>query len=278
MTSGPSPSGPRATASTPTASTSRQRQAALSPATRRAETTRADVIEDVDEAHSIFHCIPGSKQFQKLFPDVQAVEGRTPVAKNEPKIQGISEEELDKIIKNVIQEECPEFLTMVGHELIQEEILAAAARESAAQTTRVKVAMDSGAVRNVILKKQLPTDATIEPNEDDTHFVGAGGDRIKRHGTCKTKMVDRWGRTILCPWQVADVSRPLHSVSEVAGPEDGDGDHDVLFNNKKCVVVPPGIVERILKYVQPITQYDRQGGLYVADMTLSDFVRQGQGR
>ena len=81
-------------------------------------------------------------------------------------------------------------------------------------------------------------------------------------------------------WNAADVTRPLHAVSQVAGPEDGEGKHDVLFNNKRCVVVPPGIVEKILKVIQPITEYKRKGGLYLAEMELSntpdeDFHRPG---
>ena len=39
-----------------------------------------------------------------------------------------------------------------------------------------------------------------------------------------------------------------------------------------------GIVEKILKHVKPITQYDRTGGLYIAEMELSGFTRQGPGR
>ena len=50
----------------------------------------------------------------------------------------------------------------------------------------------------------------------------------------------------------------------------------MLFNNEKAVVVPPGIVNDILKKVTPVAQYDREGGLYVAEMTLSGFARQGQ--
>ena len=48
---------------------------------------------------------------------------------------------------------------------------------------------------------------------------------------------------------------------------------DVLFNAGKCVVVPPGIVDRILQHVKPLMQYDRKGGLYVAKMRLTVFPR-----
>ena len=77
-------------------------------------------------------------------------------------------------------------------------------------------------------------------------------------------------------WGVADVERTLQSVSTTTGPEDGPGLYDVLFNNKKCVVVPPGIVEKILASVTPVAEYKRDGGLYTADVELSVFHRQGQ--
>ena len=80
-----------------------------------------------------------------------------------------------------------------------------------------------------------------------------------------------------CSWQAADVGRALRSVSTVCGPEDMEvGKRDVLFNNKTCVVVPPGIVAAILKRIKPVATYPREGNLYVGEMTMSSFPRQGQ--
>ena len=53
------------------------------------------------------------------------------------------------------------------------------------------------------------------------------------------------------------------------------GRQGVIFSNKKCVVVPPGVVERILATVTPLAEYTRTGGLYLAEMTMSSFARQG---
>ena len=50
----------------------------------------------------------------------------------------------------------------------------------------------------------------------------------------------------------------------------------MLFNNEKAVVVPPGVVNEILKKVKPVAQYHREGGLYVAELTLLGFTRQGR--
>ena len=82
-----------------------------------------------------------------------------------------------------------------------------------------------------------------------------------------------------CSWNVAEVTRSLNSVSEVTGPfEHPVGYQDVLFNNKTCYVVPPGIVAEIMKRVKPVAEYPREGGLYLAEMTTSSFARQGQDR
>ena len=80
---------------------------------------------------------------------------------------------------------------------------------------------------------------------------------------------------VLTPWEAANVSRPLHSISQTTGPENGPGLYDVLFNNKLGVVVPAGIVNKILERIKPIFQYDRDGGLYTAEVTLSSFARRG---
>ena len=76
-----------------------------------------------------------------------------------------------------------------------------------------------------------------------------------------------------CRWHVADVTRPLHSVSQIAGPYESEGNADVLFNNRRCVVVPPGVVEAMMKHIDPIAEYHRDGNLYLSDFTMSDFVR-----
>ena len=149
---------------------------------------------------------------------------------------------------------------------------------TATERVPVRVAIDSGSVANVIGPDDLP-EGVRPPGNPRTHFVGAGGGTIKKHGTCDTMMEGESGKCA-CRWQVADVTRPLHSVSEVTGPEDGPGVQDVLFSNKRCVVVPPGIVEQIMKHVKAVAEYKRQGGLYLADMVLSplpsSFQRQGR--
>ena len=147
---------------------------------------------------------------------------------------------------------------------------------AATEEVRVKAAIDSGSVANVIMPEGLPANIEIEENTTDSHFSGAGGERIRRWGACNTKLTGKHGE-IGCRWQVADVTKALHSVSTVCGPVDHPtGLQDVLFNNKAGYVVPPGVVNEIMKRIIPVAEYEREGGLYVADMVVSTFRRQGQ--
>ena len=98
---------------------------------------------------------------------------------------------------------------------------------------------------------------------------------IEKFGGCITNIDGPHGQ-VGCRWHVADVTRPLHSVSQIAGPYEGDGNHDILFSNRRCVVVPPGVVEAVMKHMELVAEYHRDGNLYLSDLTMSDFVWQGQ--
>ena len=141
-------------------------------------------------------------------------------------------------------------------------------------STRIRVAMDSAAVDNVIHPDELPGDMEYEPNTSGQHFRGANNAHIENFGSCRTRLTSARG-DVGCDWRMADVSRPLHSVAKVTGPKGGPGKQDVLFDNDKCFVVAPGTVKKIMKSIQAVAEYEREGNLYVADMTLSGFGRQG---
>ena len=146
---------------------------------------------------------------------------------------------------------------------------------TAVERVRIRPAMDSGAVDHVIHPRELPDDAVIVPNTSGKHFRGANDSVIEKYGSCETILEGKAGK-VGCVQQLANVSRPLHSVSKTCGPPGGvkNAKQDVLFNNDVCVVVPPGIVVEIPKRITPIAQYDREGNLYVGEMTMSPFHRQ----
>ncbi len=123
---------------------------------------------------------------------------------------------------------------------------------------RVRPAADSGACAHVINPDDLPGDIHIEPNTAGNHFKGATDSIIEHFGDVETILESEHG-AVSCGWKAANVSRPLHSISRIAGPPGGiaNSKQDVLFNNDVCVVVPPGIVAEILKRVTPLAAYAR---------------------
>ena len=163
-------------------------------------------------------------------------------------------------------------ICIVEDELVSDDLIAAVA-----ERVRLRVAIDSGATANVMHPKDLPADVAVTPHTTGHHFRGANNSRIERYGSAETVLENELGK-VGCGWELCDVSRALHSVSTVCGPEDHPtGKQDVLFNNKLGVVVPPGVVAAILRRIKPVAQYPRDGNLYVGEVTMSSFPRQGLG-
>ena len=120
--------------------------------------------------------------------------------------------------------------------------------------------------------RPAPQGVTPCGNEEDNHYNGAGGEHAENYGKCDVLVNGQ----LLLNTNVCVVSRALHSISQIAGPEGGPGVHDVIFTNKKGIVLPAGLLDEILKKHKPVLEYDRRGGLYVTDIKLSSFTRQGQ--
>jgi len=138
----------------------------------------------------------------------------------------------------------------------------------------MQVAMDSAAVDNVIGPDELPQNAEIVPNNTGKHFRGANNAHIEKYGQTST-ILQSADNKVSCDWAVSDVNQALHSVPKVAGPPKVPGKQDVLFDNDQCVVMPPGIVKELLKRIKPVMKYEREGNLYIAQLRMSSFTRQG---
>ena len=82
-------------------------------------------------------------------------------------------------------------------------------------TTTVKVAMDSGAVKHVTHPSTLPSSTIINPNQTGRHFSGASGETIEKYCDCMTTMITKTGTEIAMPWTVADVARLLQTYCRV---------------------------------------------------------------
>ena len=144
-------------------------------------------------------------------------------------------------------------------------------------TIRVKAAMDSGAVDHVINPEDLPANVSPSGAVGDEHYVGANNSKIKRYGEAVTNCAHAGG-SFGMKWNCAAVSRPLNSVSKIAGPMGPEGKQDVLFDNNCCYIVQPGVVKAIMKVIKAVAEYPREGNLYLADLALSSFVGQGLGQ
>ena len=143
---------------------------------------------------------------------------------------------------------------------------------------RVEVAVDSGSVANTIGPEDLPEGLEPSGNPTGAEFRGANNSPIRRYGDVDTLCETAEGKHGT-RWEVSDVNRALQSVSCTTGPADHPtGLQDVLFNNRKCYVVQPGIVDAVMKHIQAVMDFDRLGGLYTCEMEISFLTRPVQGR
>ena len=150
-----------------------------------------------------------------------------------------------------------DFLIAPLYEQEPDEILSTEERE-------IEAALDSGCVVHTQCPEDLPPDAVVHPLPQGTKpFVGAGGDPIKRHGKALVQLKQDGFAAINQVVQVADVTRALHSVSQIA-----DTDKEVLYTKGEAVVVPDGALSKYLKYCKKLAVYKRRGGLYVGKMKI----------
>ena len=139
----------------------------------------------------------------------------------------------------------------------------------------IEIALDSGAGDHVAAALDAPG-YTVEASAGSRrgqNFVGAGGHRMPNKGQVALHLLAPNGvsdgeEKISTVFQVADVTRPLWSVSKVC-----DAGYDVKFSKKQATILD--------EHGQPVCVFERQGGLYVARMRLRNpkyrgFRRQGQ--
>ena len=129
----------------------------------------------------------------------------------------------------------------------------------------------------------LPGSIHVQPSADGKtrNFISASGDPIKNHGKAEVSLINEDGSEVDSSFQVADVCRPLHSVSRVC-----DTGKEVLFTEHGGVVVPAGSLSRFLGSVRALAKYPSKGGLYVSKMRArnpkgakkSSFTRPGAKR
>ena len=134
-----------------------------------------------------------------------------------------------------------------------DELLAAA--ES--QPRVIRVALDSGAGDHVASPADLEGFVVEESpgSKANKHFIAANGQRIANHGQVQARVLhDKLGTSFGSTFQVAEVSRPLYSVSKMC-----DAGAKVTIDAREALVHKGG---RLL------ARFERQGGLYLADFTV----------
>jgi hypothetical protein len=126
--------------------------------------------------------------------------------------------------------------------------------------TTMRVALDSGAGDHVVGPDDVMgfTTEESEGSKRGRHFIDAGGNRIRNLGQARVGVRDPlcasgFGSVL----QIAEVSRPLYSVSKIC-----DSGASVTFDNNEAVVKGrDGAV---------LAKFKREGGLYVTDLEFTD--------
>ena len=139
-------------------------------------------------------------------------------------------------------------------EMSSTELLATPAANLRKRT--IRVAMDSGAGDHVASPEDVEGFAIEEsPNSKaGRDFVAANGGKIRNHGQSTVRMRTAEGKRVASTFQVADVTRPLYSVSKLC-----DAGYDVSFAKQEALVKKDG---------KTIHRFHREGGLYVCDMHI----------
>ena len=148
----------------------------------------------------------------------------------------------------------------------------------------IGVAADSGCVAHVVGPHDIPGSVqVVKVKGKSKNFVAANNSKIKNYGMAAVELEQDDGKVVHNNFNVADVCRPLHAVSQIC-----DNGHDMLYKKGCAYVVPEGVFDKILAQVAHVATYPRSGGLYVAKVKVRDprgaksksagFGRPGQGR
>ena len=142
------------------------------------------------------------------------------------------------------------------------------------ETETFEVALDSGAGGHVADKKHAPRYEVKESagSRRGQNFVTAGAHRLRNQGQFVLALRSGGsqrgrGRNISSTFQVAQVTRPLWSVSKIC-----DDGFDVKFTKHDARIIDAK--------GRMVCKFERRGGLYVAQLRLKnpktkDFIRPG---
>ena len=160
-----------------------------------------------------------------------------------------------------VYEEDPRPINFLDAEDVNE-ILNVTSEELEFLEDEFEAALDSGAGDHVASKASVPCYAVQESrgSKIGQKFIGAGGHRMPNQGQVKLALRadnGRRGRDIRTTVQVADVTRPLLSVSKIC-----DNGMKVIFDDKLATIYD--------KSGKEVCRFARVKGLYVAKMKLGN--------
>jgi hypothetical protein len=135
----------------------------------------------------------------------------------------------------------------------------------AEEEVEIWVVSDSGAVKHMANPKHIPGTVRVVRPAKARRFVTANNQPIEDYGEAQVDLEMEGGAEISNVFQVADVSRPLHSTSTIC-----DANHEMLYTKHEAVVVPEGALSKFLASVNVVAKYQRRGGLYMAKMKAKD--------
>ena len=125
--------------------------------------------------------------------------------------------------------------------------------------TKVRLTLDSGCVDHIADLADVPGyRCVLEPSAGSKrwqNFVVGNGAGVPNEGQVRLRMKTAEGKLMASVFQVAEITRPLMSVSKIC-----DQDIFCLFSKKEArVITESGDV---------LAVFQRDGGLYTAEMTL----------
>ena len=134
---------------------------------------------------------------------------------------------------------------------------------------KTKVAADSGVMDHITRPSSLPGNIKLTKENSVRNFVSASGDGIKNHGRANVKLRTKEGTIIGNVFQVAEVCRPLRSVSKICGGA-SESHHEMRIMQDQAVVVPAGTFAKFTEQADIITTYPRRGWLHVQKVKVRD--------
>ena len=163
---------------------------------------------------------------------------------------------IDRLLERIgtmekLDDDIMESLRVLEWDVSEDELMAVGFKPK-----RLLAALDSGAGDHVAGSEDVMGFKLEESpgSRAGRSFIAANGSKIQNLGQVGLRMRNGQGPVFRSMFQIADVTRPLYSVGRIC-----DAGCTVTFNKAKATVVKDG---------KTIATFDRQGGLYLADLEI----------